>query len=366
MNAGQQSIAVCHPEKADSIISFRITDFQIGDSVSVTVINAGKWPKIRQVLYTDRLPIVNAIQVNIRCLYGIEVSLSAVHIVSKTLEVVGIADNSVYFTVEGHGGQFAFRPGHVGSRNPHFNAGFAHGDGISVHRVGSVGIGCGEGAGVFLAIHGDLYRARGGICILRDKQGGVAGVRSICRHPRFQRTNRPGGANQFIYRTITHIETSFYNHPFQPYIRQNAVRQPQSECDVELNFAHQVVKYEDNGIIAAGNTFGIIAIEDVERKLFFDGGLVARVQVEDIIIVGGTTGMPGDDVHRCVSRVIHRRAIGRGQCSVLRVYVVKHVGTAGDEVVGQRAAGGEHEDAHCVALCPCGIAIGVEGCAGGR
>ena len=127
-----------------------------------------------------------------------------------------------------------------------------------------------------------------------------------------------------------------------------------------------MVKYEDNGIIAAGNTFGIIAIEDVERKLFFDGGLVARVQVEDIIIVGGTTGMPGDDVHRCVSRVIHRRAIGRGQCSVLRVYVVKHVGTAGDEVVGQRAAGGEHEDAHCVALCPCGIAIGVEGCAGGR
>ena len=39
----------------------------------------------RGTVRTDRLPIVNATQVDVRRLQGIEVLLSAVHIVSKTL-----------------------------------------------------------------------------------------------------------------------------------------------------------------------------------------------------------------------------------------------------------------------------------------
>ena len=97
----------------------------MGDSVSVTVINAEKWPRITGVLRTDRLPIVNATQVDVRRLQGIEVLLSAVHIVSKTLEVFCRAYQPKLLAVDLRG-KDAVLPGHVA-------VGYRHGHAVRLH-----------------------------------------------------------------------------------------------------------------------------------------------------------------------------------------------------------------------------------------
>ena len=97
----------------------------MGDSVSVTVINAEKWPRIRGVVHTDRLPIVNATQVDVRRLQGIEVLLSAVHIVSKPHQVFCRAYQPEFLAVDLRG-KDAVLPGHVA-------LGYAHGHAVRLH-----------------------------------------------------------------------------------------------------------------------------------------------------------------------------------------------------------------------------------------
>lgn len=74
----------------------------MGNRVAVAIIDAGKGR--REVIHIiNRLPIINATQVDVRRLQGIEVPLSAIHIVGKPFEVDSIADNPKRLIVKGHG-----------------------------------------------------------------------------------------------------------------------------------------------------------------------------------------------------------------------------------------------------------------------